>query len=119
MSDGYLRNREFYGDDGGDLTVTAATDDTTLITCKAAHTIFVQRAKVGVTTASATTWNLKDSTGLSISGALSANSAPTQYPLDYGPRGKALTPGANFVLDVGAVGAAGLVTWEAFQKYTG
>lgn len=112
-----------------DLTVLAATDDTTLITPKSAnHQIWVQRIVVTISTYSAKTWLFKDSAGtpveldlISIPAAAVALASESNAfaVLDYGPKGTPLTLGKNLLLDVSAAGAAGRVHVDAYEKLVG
>ena len=117
----YARKRIIYQDISGSLSVTTATDDTTLVTARNAnYTIYIQKIFAQVTAASATTWTLKDSAGtpVSITGALSTASAPVSFNIDFGDNGVALSAGKNFLLDVGATGAAGQIVWEGYMRLT-
>lgn len=115
------RYREIYEDISGAQVMATGTGDTTLVTVKASHTIYIQRLKVQLTTGSSgKTWSFEDSanTPISISGALDAATAPASYELFFGAEGVPLTEAKNFVLNVSAAGAAGQVTWQGYQKLT-
>ena len=121
----YAGYQNHYSNKSMDLTVLAATDDTTLITAKSAnHQIFVQKITVNITTYSAKTWTFKDSTGtpveiahISIPGAAVAlPSESNSMVIDFGPKGTPLTLGMNLLLDVSAAGAAGRIHVEAYEK---
>lgn len=120
MSDGYRKQRIIYGNNSGSLVVGAATDDTVLITARTtSHVIYVQHVHIHFTTGSAgKTWSIEDTAGspVTISGNIPCDTAPLDVDLDYGAEGIALTQGKNLNLNVSAVGAAGIVTWEAYQK---
>lgn len=129
MAGDYNKYRMCYADKSTDLTVLAATDDTTLITPKSAdHQIFVQRIVVTISTYAAKTWLFKDSAGtpveldlISIPAAAVALASESNAfaTLDYGPVGTPLTKGKNLLLDVSAAGAAGRIHVEAYEKLIG
>lgn len=120
MSDAYLRKREIHQDVSGNLVATATTDDTTLVTVKARHTIFIQRLIVYITTDAAQSWAFGDSNGTPLVGARVSTSpgVDTRWDFDFGATGMPLTEGKNFVLDVSAIGLAGNIEWEGYQKLT-
>ena len=121
MSDGYRRQRVIFGDISGALVVTTATTTTTLVTPKTNHTIYVQRIDIQVTTGSATTWSVRDnnSTVVDLTGTLDVSSAPLHHgPFDFGPIGIPITAGKLLTLTIGGAGAAGVVTWDGYQKLT-
>jgi hypothetical protein len=108
-----------------DLTVLAATDDTTLITAHTAnHTIYIQKISVSITTYSAKTWLFKDSATTPVeiafcsisAAAVALKSESGTMDWDFGPTGTPLTMGKNFLLDMSAAGAAGRVHVEAYEK---
>lgn len=121
----YVGYRNHYTDKSMDLTVLAATDDSTLITAKSAnHQIFVQRITIEITTYSAKTWLFKDSAGTPVevklisipAAAVALPSESNSMIADFGPKGLPLTVGKNLLLDVSAAGAAGRITVEAYEK---
>ena len=115
------RYLEIYEDVSGTQVFGTGTGDTTLVTVKANHTIYVQRYSVQATTGSSgKTWSFEDSasTPISISGSLDMATSPANYEKFYGAEGVALTEAKNLVLNVSAAGAAGIVTWQAYQKLT-
>jgi hypothetical protein len=123
----YAGYQNHYTNKSTDLSVLAATDDTTLITAKSAgHTIFVQKIVINITTYSAKTWLFKDSAGTPVEKALiSIPAAAVALPsesnsmvIDFGPKGTPLTEGKNLLLDVSAAGAAGTIHVEAYEKLT-
>lgn len=118
MSDGYQKYLTFYQDVSGNRAIGAA--DVTLVTVRnASHSLFLQKAHVQVTAASAgKTWQLTDSTGLELTGPFDASTDGSHWDMDFGPEGFQLTEGANLLFDVSASGATGIVTWEAYQKLT-
>ena len=133
MSDGYRRQRQWYGDYGGSLLVTALTGQTTLLVGKPLYTIFVQRIHIHVTAAAAQTWDVQDSAGNSYIGPMDVSShvttvgsdvsIPTQDPIqaeyDYGPFGVALPVGTSLIFVPSGIGAKGIITWDAYQRQTG
>src|SRR3990167_2822234 len=83
-----------------DLTVLAATDDTTLITVKSAnHRIYVQKIAISITTYSAKTWTFKDSASTPVeiahisipAAAVALKSESGTIEFDFGPTGTPLT----------------------------
>lgn len=117
-AEGYRRN---YQDISGNLTVAAATGDTTLVTVKDIyHTIYIQRIVVYVTTDAAQSASFVDSNGTpkKIAEVTTSPGDETRWEFFYGEQGVPLTEGKNFVLDVSAAGLAGIVTWEGYQKLT-
>jgi hypothetical protein len=117
--DGYLRKREFYGDYSGSLPVTAFTGATTLVACKPGHAIHVQRISSPVSTAvGGATWTFKDSAGVVIANpsVATVTADPSAATTDFGPDGVTLTAGADLVFTPSVGGAAGVVTWDAFQQ---
>ncbi len=120
MSDGYLRKREFYGDESGGLMVTAFTAQTTVQKCPPSSAIHVQRGHFRVNNASGgVTWTLQDSAGVVVAtvSAAAATVSPTG-DFDFGPAGVALTAGADLVFVPSAPGAVGAVSWEAYPQLT-
>ncbi len=117
MADGYLNSQKLYGNDGGSLVVTAFTGTTTLVTHRLKQTIYVQRIRVRVTAALAgTTWSIEDSTGVSLTGAMSVATAPADFDIDLGSHGAGVTALADLLFIPSATGAKGVITWDAFQK---
>lgn len=129
MAGDYRKFQHTYSDKSVDLTVLAATDDTTMITPKSAnHQIFVQRISVSITTYAAKVWTITDSAGTPIpialisipAAAVALASESNNYAtFDFGPAGTPLTKGKNLVLDVSATGAAGTIHVEAYEKLIG
>ena len=121
MSKSVSGYREFYQDISGNLTVAAATGDTTLVTVKDIyHTIFIQRIIVYITTDAAQSASFEDSnaTPKKIAEVTTSPGDETRWEFFYGDRGVPLTEGKNFVLNVSAAGLAGIVTWEGYSKLT-
>ncbi len=121
----YVGYQNHYSNKTTDLTVLAATDDTTLITAKSAnHQIFVQKITITISTYSAKTWLFKDSAGTPVeldlvtipAAGVALPSENNSIVLDYGPKGTPLTLGKNLLLDVSAAGAAGRIHVEAYEK---
>lgn len=121
MSEAYRRKQTFYQDVSGSLTLGASTDDTTLVTVRnSSHTIFLQKLHIEITAGSSgKTWTFKDSADTPVLLVPNVDAgAIAHFDFDFGPTGVPLTQGKNFLLDVSAAGAAGQVTWEAYQKLT-
>ena len=119
MSDPYRRKRTFHQDVSGSLNVAAGTDDTTVQTSKTNHTIYLQKAHIQITGASANkTWEFTDVTGLQLTGPFPTDTDGSHYDMDFGPDGVPLTEASGLKLEVSATGAAGWVSWEAYLKPT-
>lgn len=120
MSDGYTRKRQFYGDWSGSLPVTAFVGQSTLVACKPSYAIHVQRVYAPVTGAvGGVTWSFKDSTGavtIATESAATVTVDAASVTYDFGQDGITLPTGADFVFVPSQTGAAGAVTWDAFQK---
>lgn len=111
--------RATYTDISGQLTFTAATDDTTLKTVRNSKwTIFIQRIRVYITTNAAQSLSFEDSSGVKIAEVTSSPGDETEWIFEFGDRGIGLTEGANFVAAVSAVGLAGNIVWEGYQRQT-
>lgn len=116
--DGYLRNRRFYKDVSSTSRLITTTNDPTLISAPSANErIFVQRITMEITTGSATTWQVIDNASVPMTRAVDTTTI-TRYEFDFGPEGIPCTAGQSLVLNVGATGAAGWVTVEAYVKRT-
>ena len=115
---GYERYRTFYQDVSGNVAVGSA-DATLQAVRNVSHTIFLQKAHVQVTGASAgKTWQLKDSGGQELTGPFAVDTDGAHWDMDFGPAGLALAQGTSLDIDVSASGATGFVVWEAYQKLT-
>ena len=105
-AEGYRRN---YQDISGNLTVAAATGDTTLVTVKDIyHTLYIQRIVVYVTTDAAQSASFVDSNGTpkKIFEVTTSPGDETRWEFFAGEQGVPLTEGKNFVLDVSTAGLA-------------
>lgn len=131
MSEAYRRQRTTFGDYSGALLVTPLTGTTTLVSPKVAGstlegtgwTIYVQKIHIRVTAGqAATTWSVQDGAGVSLTGSLSAAAAPSTdtngAEFDLGPVGIPLTAASALTFVPSAQGAAGIVSWEAYQRLT-
>lgn len=137
MSDGYRKQRTIFGNYGGSLLVTPFVGSKTLVPLRGAdklggaYQIYVQRVHVHVSTPQAgVTWNVQDSNGNSLTGAISTaqttttvgdlQGVPTQDPIaaefDFGPEGIALSPGSTLNFVASGTGASGVITWDAYQR---
>ena len=115
------RYRQIYQDISSSLTVGTGTGDTTLVTVRANHTIYVQSVHVQITGASAgKTWQLTDSavSPVQVTGPFATDTDGSHFAMDFGGGGIALTEGKDLLLDVSATGAGGFVSWEGYQKLT-
>jgi hypothetical protein len=120
MTDPYLHNREFFGAVSGNYRVAAT--DTGLIALVAsipAHTLFIQRLHIEVTTITgAELWTFQDGAGIPLVPSVSA-AAIAHFDFDFGPDGVPCTEATALVLSIsGATGAIGWITWEGFKKLT-
>ena len=121
MSYEYAKLRRHYSDISGQLIFTASTDDTTLRTVRDAnHTIFVQKIRVYITTDAAQSIVFEDSNSSArkIAEVTASPGDETPWVFDFGPKGFELTEGKNFVMNVSAVGLAGHMEWEGYEKLT-
>ena len=115
----YGHYTRWYTNISGDVTITAATDDTALVAGKTNWTLYVQKAHVQVTGASAgKTWQLTDTDGAELTGPFPTDTDGSHYEADFGPKGVALTEGKGLNLDVSAAGASGRVSWEGYRRLT-
>jgi len=113
----YTRKRVIYQNVSTNLLFTATTDDTTLITGKTNHTIYVQRIIVWITTSTAATETFQDHTTAKQIAVVPANpGANTRWDFDFGPNGVPLTTGENLLWNVSAVGHAGHLVVEAYMR---
>ena len=112
--------RRWYEDISGELTVAVGTGDTTLVTVKASHTIFIQRIIFFVTTDAAQSMSFEDSAGTPVQVAeIPASPGDnTRWDFDFGDEGLPLTEAKNFVMNVSAAGLAGRLKWYGYQKRT-
>lgn len=114
--------RRTYTDISGELTVLAATDDTTLVTVRgAAHTLFIQRINFFVTTNAAQSMSFEDSAGTPVQLAeiVASPGDNTQWDFDFGEEGLPCTEGKDFKMMVSAAGLAGRLKWYGYSKQTG
>lgn len=119
MADGYVRQRNYYGNDSGALTVTALTAGQTLRSPRAQSQLYVQRVKLVVSGVLAgATWDVRDSlSGQSLlpGGAVSVATS-VNLDVDMGANGVKLTPLASLVFVQSAPGAVGYLEWDAYQR---
>ena len=113
-----------YRQENSDVSTTARINTTgssgglTLASGVASGSIFLQRATIIPTTTGAVNWSLTDSSGsLALTPLVSMTGSG--YSVDYGSRGVQLTTGGSLQATLSATGAAGLITTEAYWKYTG
>ena len=114
-ADGY---RRFYRNCSGNLTVAAATGDTTLVTAKDNHTIYIQRVIFYVTTDAAQSMSFEDAAGVQVANIPASPGDDTRWDFDFGDEGLPLTAESNFVMNVSAAGLAGRLIWYGYQKLT-
>lgn len=138
MSDPYRRKQTFYQEISGEFDVTALSSGTFTVatipnTTPANYTMFIQRVYASITGAKAgDTWVVQDSSGKVLgqfptdtltvetpTGAPAMGSAATpgvNYKLDFGPIGASLTAGANLQVVVASGNSSGIITWEGYVK---
>lgn len=118
-NDAARRARTFYQDISGNLTLTAATDDTVLVTAKNTnYTLFIQRVIFTVTTDAAQSISFEDTAGspVRVCKVPTSPGVDTRWEFDFGAAGYPLTSGKNFNMNVSAVGLAGHLEWYGYQK---
>lgn len=120
MGEPYRRKRTFYQDQSGSLRVATTTNDTTLATTKTNHTTYLQKLHVEVTAGSmGVTWSFTDTAGSPVPLVPNVDAAGiAHFDFDFGPEGIPLTEEEDLLLNVSGTGAAGWVSWEAYQKIT-
>ena len=122
MSGGdYVWHRKVNQDIGGfsAFGATGVSGNVTLVAAQASGAIFIQRASVYVTTGSAQTWQLQDSSGNAVTPSLDMTTAGVPFTYDFGDRGIQLATGASLVVSGSASGAGGRINWEGYRKYMG
>lgn len=113
----YTRRRTIFQDVSTTLTFSASTDDSTLVTGRSGHTIYVQRIIVWVTTSTSATETFQDHTTAKQIAVIPANpGANTRWDFDFGPEGVPLTTGENLLWNVSATGHAGHLEVLAYMK---
>ena len=115
---GYTHISKLHPSADGELDFTAAQTTVTLKAAKSAtHTIHVQRIIVWIKTDAAQSITFGDNNGTSVvvSKVPASPGADTRWDFDFGPRGKALTVGKNFVATFSAAGLAGHMEWYGYQ----
>jgi hypothetical protein len=112
--------RSYYQDISGHAAITATTNDTTLVTGKPSHTIYIQHIVFFVTTDAAQSVSFEDSnsTPKQIAEIPASPGDSTRWDFPFGDAGVPLTEGMNFVMNVSAPGLAGHVEWEGYMKPT-
>lgn len=119
--DGYENARTYNQDISGALTVATGTGDTTLVTVRNANTtIYIQQVVAYITTDAAQSWSFEDSatSAVVVCKVTTSPGVDTRWAFDFGPRGKPLTEGKNFLLNVSAAGLAGHIEWYGYSKLT-
>lgn len=109
------------------ILLAADTANTTPITAKDAnHRVYVQKITLSVTTFSAKTLTFQDTAGtpvpiaiISIPATESTVPGDVTYVCDFGRRGFPLTKGKNLTMVISGAGAAGVLTYEAYEKLEG
>ena len=114
-----------YRGENSDVSATARINSTgasgglVLATGIVSGCIFVQRATIVPTTTGAVTWALTDTSSGTPAISIAVSMTGSGYSVDYGSRGVQLTTGASLQVLPSATGAAGVVTFEGYWKYTG
>ena len=128
MSDGYLRQREFFENISGSVAVDISDTEPVLVPANLANsnglqqTIFIQRAVITIQTPGApgTTWTLGDDQAVFITPDYPVDAdSPNEVTLDYTAIGRPLTEGASFILSCSQAGAGGIISWSGYRKLTG
>ncbi len=127
MSDGYLRQRQFYEDISGTLTVDSQDTDPVAVPLNTSRdalfqTIFVQRGTITILSPGVpgTTWTLgDDQAGFITQDYPVGVDDPVEIPFDFGAIGRPITEGAAFIIATSAPGAGGLMSFEGYRKLTG
>lgn len=109
-----------FQDISGTLVLAAADDDQTLVANpNANYSIFIQKIVVNVTTDAAQSASFEDSAGTPIKVAnIVASPGLGIQEFDFGPQGRKLTEGKNFVLNLSAAGLAMGIHWEGYMRPT-
>lgn len=112
--------RCFYQDCSGTLDVTTTTGDTTLVTVKTNHTIYIQSILFYVTTDASQSISFEDnnSTIKQLAVVPTSPGDDTKWEFPFGDEGFPLTQEKSFVMNVSAVGIAGNLKWYGYQKLT-
>ena len=112
--------RTIYENVSGELTATASTDDSTLVTVRnSSYTIFIQTIHVVVSTDDAATWSFEGTSGTPIIASTAASPGlGVALDVDFGDEGVPLDEGDSFLLDVSATGLAGQISWQGYSKLT-
>ena len=113
--------RKTYEDISGELTVLAATDDTTLVTVKnSKYTIFIQEIHFFVTTDAAQSMSFEDSAGTPfvLRDIPASPGDSSEWHFYMSDEGHPLTEGKDFKMMVSAAGLAGALKWVGYQKLT-
>lgn len=109
--------RRTYSNKSVSAIFAAADGDTTLITTRTSHALFIQRIIVLIKTSAAQTITFQDSAGTPIYVAKipASPGADTRWDFDFGPEGKPLTSAKSLVMAMTA-GNAGHVEVYAYEK---
>ena len=121
MDDAARRARTFHRSISGSATYAASDTTATLVTVRNANsTIYIQRVIAYITTDAAQSWTFQDSNGtpVVVCAVTTSPGVNTRWDFDFGPRGKPLTEGKNFVISMSAAGLAGHIEWEGYSKIT-
>ena len=114
-----------YRSENSDVSTTARINTTgssgglVLASGVASGCIFVQRATIEPTTTGAVNWSLTDTSSGTPAITPLVSMTGSGFSIDYGSRGVQLNTGASLQVTLSATGAAGVVTTEAYWKYTG
>ena len=122
MAGDYAFYKRQYSAKDTDLDVVVGTQNynNVIVPKSANHRIYIQKISLNITThfAGTITFN-DDGAGPPIGAhtdAAAGSGVPSQVVFDFGPKGRALTLGANFDVDQSAAGIVAVVHIEAYEK---
>lgn len=113
----YRKYRQENQDVSAQIRINATGASGVLSTGVASGSIFVQKLSIVPTTTGAVNWSVNDPTSGAITPLVSMTGSG--YSVDYGSRGIQITTGASLTAVLSATGAAGLIEFEGYLKYTG
>jgi hypothetical protein len=125
MSAAYQTYRDQNSDKTTDVNILVGTEDySNVVAPKTAnHQLFIQRITISITTHFDATMTFDDDgsgppIAAYIDEATAATSGQGQVPvvIDFGPKGRPLTVGANLDIDQSAAGIVGVVHIEAYER---
>lgn len=112
--------RRRHQDISGQLALTAAMTDQTLVAAKTGFTVFIQMISFYVTTDAAQSLAFENSdSSLKFFEVTTSPGDETLWQANFGARGVSLGEGLGFLANVSAAGLAGLIVWEGYRALTG